>query len=319
MLDSTVPGNRPALVENMATIAEEQQNSALLGGKVSLRNVLFVTDFSPSSELALPYSIAMAGTYGGKVYLAHVVAPEMWEFVPPEGVAGVVRSISDYARRRMDKLVSTSDFGDVPHEALIQEGEIWDTLHAMVDQHAIDVIAGGVGGHEGLQEVLMGSVANKIIRLAHRPVLSVGARNREKQTRHWPENILLANDFSLNCAGAIDCAVSLAGKSKGRITSVYVAASQPEDPQTSTRVEQFFCQRLQEYLPLEPGFPGHLDFRVEFGLPTESILKVVSDCDVDLIIMGARGAGSILRTTPHFGTTAFEVVSQACCPVLTVR
>jgi nucleotide-binding universal stress UspA family protein len=288
-------------------------------GEVSFKNVLFVTDFSPSSEVALPYAIEIAGKYSGMVYLAHVVAPEMWEFVPPNHVAEVVQQITDYAEKRMDKLVSTSDFGGVPHEALIQKGEIWDTLHEMVDRHAIDVIAGGIGGHQGLQEVLMGSVANKIIRLAHRPVLSVGARSREKETDHWPQNILLANDFALNCAGAIDCSVSLANKSDGKIISLYVAGTAPEDPQTSTRVEQFFCQRLRGYLPRGAGFPGQLDFRVEFGLPAESILKVASRCDVDLIVMGARGAGSILRTTPHFGTTAFEVVSQACCPVLTVR
>jgi len=300
----------------MATIAEEQQNSALLGGKVSFKNVLFVTDFSPSSELALPYAIAMAGTYDGKVYLAHIVAPEMWEFVPPECVAGVVRSISDYARRRMDKLVSTADFGAVPHEVLLQEGDIWDTLHAMVDQHAIDMIAGGVGGHHGLQEVLMGSVANKIIRLAHRPVLSVGARSREIQPGHWPQNVLLANDFSLNCAQAIACADSLARKSNGRLISLYVAASAPEDPQTTTRLEQFFCQRMREHLM--PA-TSQLLLQVEFGQPAESILKLASNSNADLIVMGARGAGSIARGSAHFGTTALEVVSQACCPVLTVR
>jgi nucleotide-binding universal stress UspA family protein len=155
--------------------------------------------------------------------------------------------------------------------------------------------------------------------LAHRPVLSVGARSREIQPEHWPQNILLANDFSLNCAGAIACADSLARKSNGRTIWLYVAANAPEDPQTRTRLEQFFCQRLQEYLMPATSFPGQLLFQVEFGQPAESILKLASSCDTDLIVMGARGAGSIVRGSSHFGTTAFEVVSQACCPVLTVR
>lgn len=300
--------------------AREQTDSAPTCGEVSFKNVLFLTDFSPSSDVALPYAVAMARNYGGRVYLAHVVAPQMWEFVPPECVAGVVRSITDYSRRRMDKLVSSSDFGDVPHGALIQEGEIWDTLHEMVNQHAIDVIVLGIAGHEGLQEVLMGSVANKIIRLAHRPVLSVGARSRDIEWQQWPQNILLADDFSMDCARAIDCAVSIARTSKGRVISFHaVVASAPEDPVTRTRLEQFFCQRLREHVMSERSFTGQLDFRVEFGKPAESILKMSSSCDSDLIIMGARGAGSMVRATSHFGTTALEVISEADCPVLTMR
>jgi hypothetical protein len=50
--------------------------------EVPLRNILFVTDFSPSSELALPYAVALASRYNGKLYVAHVIAPEMYEFVP---------------------------------------------------------------------------------------------------------------------------------------------------------------------------------------------------------------------------------------------
>ena len=46
---------------------------------ISLGHVLFVTDFTPSSELALPYSIALAARYNGKVYIGHVVAPEMYD------------------------------------------------------------------------------------------------------------------------------------------------------------------------------------------------------------------------------------------------
>jgi nucleotide-binding universal stress UspA family protein len=67
------------------------------------------------------------------------------------------------------------------------------------------------------------------------------------------------------------------------------------------------------------SFPGQLLSQVEFGQPAESILNVASSCDIDLIVMGARGAGSIVRGTSRFGTTAFEVVSGACWPVLTVR
>ncbi len=56
-------------------------------GNVKLKNLLLLTDFSPSSELALPYAVALAQQYGGKVYVAHVISPEMYEYLPPELVS----------------------------------------------------------------------------------------------------------------------------------------------------------------------------------------------------------------------------------------
>jgi nucleotide-binding universal stress UspA family protein len=52
--------------------------------RIRLANALLLTDFSSSSELALPYAVALARQYSGKVYVVHVISPEMYEYVPPE-------------------------------------------------------------------------------------------------------------------------------------------------------------------------------------------------------------------------------------------
>ena len=112
----------------------------------------------------------------------------------------------------------------------------------------------------------MGSVASKIIRLAHGPVLSTVARSQEIQPQWWPQNILLANDFSLNCARQLPLLIRWQGSP---LEGLAIAA---EDPQTTARLEQFFAQRLQEYLMPATSFLGQLQFQVKFGLPLESIL-----------------------------------------------
>lgn len=285
---------------------------------VTFNNVLFVTDFSSSSEMALPHAIALAAAYGGKVYIGHVIAPQLYELVPPDFVPEVLKQSTAYARKRMERLDNEADFGAVPHEVLLEQGELWETLRRMIDQYAIDVIALGTGGRRGLQEVLMGSVAEEILRLAHRPVLTVGPQSREVAPEGEPRCILLANDFSVNCIPAAACADSLARKLGAHLISLHVAPEPPEDPQTITRFEEFFSERLRQHLDMTAFPDGQLEFQVEFGAAGESILKSATEHAVDLIVMGIRGAGSVTRATCHLGRNTYEVVSEARCPVLAV-
>jgi len=287
-------------------------------GPSTFKNILFVTDFSSSSEMALPHAIALAAAYGGNVYIGHVIAPQLYELVPPDFVPEVLKQSTAYARKRMERMINGANFGTVPHEALLEQGELWETLRRMVDQYGIDVIALGTGGRRGLQEVLMGSIAEEILRLTHRPVLTVGPQSREVPPEGEPRCILLANDFSANCLRAVACADSLARKFGARLISLHVAPEAPEDPEIATRLEQFFLQRLEQSLDVAAFPKGQLEFRVEFGVPADSILKLASGDDVDLIVMGVRGARSVVRATCHLGTNAYQVVSEARCPVLAV-
>jgi len=51
---------------------------------IAPKRILFATDFSPTSEVALPYAVSLAGHYGSNLYLAHVISPEYPDFPPPE-------------------------------------------------------------------------------------------------------------------------------------------------------------------------------------------------------------------------------------------
>jgi len=291
----------------------------VVAGEIPFGNVLFVTDFSASSELALPYAVALAAQYDGKVYIGHVISPEMFEFLPPALIPEIADRIKSYARRRMEELVHETSFYGVPHEVLLEEGDIWETFKEAAGKYSIDVIALGTHGRCGLQQLLMGAVAEETLRLAERPVLTVGPQSREFVAERRPRSILFAADFSTDCVHAMNCAVSLAQKFTARLISVHVVANVAEDPQVTTRFEQFFIQRLRELLPAPPGMQLQQEYRVEFGSPADCILKVAANSAIDLIVMGVRGAGSLARADRHFGTTAYRVVAEARCPVLTAR
>ena len=124
------------------------------GKCIRLGNALLLTDFSPSSELALPYAVALARQYSGRVHIVHLISPEMYEYLPPEIVPQVRTPIQNYGHRRMQQLIAHPELQQVPHEAAIREGEIWDTLRQLADDFRLDVIVVGTHGRRGLRESL---------------------------------------------------------------------------------------------------------------------------------------------------------------------
>jgi nucleotide-binding universal stress UspA family protein len=287
--------------------------------RIRLANALLLTDFSPSSELALPYAVALAHRYSGKVYVVHVISPEMYEYLPPELVPQMRAEIQNYGQRRMQQLLAHEELRQVPHEAVVREGEIWDTLNKLSEDFHIDVMVVGTHGRRGLKKALMGAVAAEVLHLAHSPVLTVGPRCRGFTPEHKPKRILYATDFSADSVRAMAYAVSLAETFGASLVLTYVAPQTAEDPFTKTRFEEFFEERLQELLAGPISGTGHVDYRVRFGTPADGILQTAADGNVDLIVMGVRGAGSLVRPAHLLGTTADRVVAESCCPVLTVR
>jgi nucleotide-binding universal stress UspA family protein len=284
-----------------------------------LANALLLTDFSPSSELALPYAVALAHQYNGKVCVVHVISPEMKEYLPPELVPQIRTEIQNYGQRRMQQLLARREFQQVPHEAVVREGEIWDILKKVTEDSHIDVIVVGTRGRRGLKKALTGAVADEVLHLASSPVLTVGPQCRGIPPAHKPKRILYATDFSADSVRALEYAVSLAETFEASLVPTYVASQIAEDPFAATRFEQFFEERLQELLAGRISPVDSIEYRVEFGTPADGILQAAAEENVDLIVMGVRGAGSLVRATQHLGTTADRVVSESCCPVLTVR
>jgi nucleotide-binding universal stress UspA family protein len=285
---------------------------------ISLANALLLTDFSTSSELALPYAVALARQYSGKVCVVHVISPEMYEYLPPELLPQIRTEIQNYGQRRMQQLLAYPELQQVPHEAVVREGEIWETLKKITEDSHIDVIVVGTHGRRGLKKALTGAVADEVLHLARSPVLTVGPQCRGIPPAHKPKRILYATDFSADSVRALGYAASLAETFEASLVPTYVASQIAEDPSATTRFEQFFEERLQELWAGQIS-RAPVEYRVKFGTPADGILQAAAEEKVDLIVMGVRGAGSLIRATQHLGTTADRVVSESCCPVLTVR
>ena len=287
--------------------------------RIRFDNILYPTDFSPASQNALPYALAVAEHYGARIYVVHVISPEVYVYLPPESLAAVMDAATASANASMRKLTSSGLLGDIPHTAIVRHGEIWDVLNALQSEYDIDLIVVGTRGRRGLSKFILGSVAEEVFRLASCPVLTVGPHGIDTPARPELRRILLATDFSADSVRAINYAISLGEEFQACLIAMYVAPTPEVDPCVRIRLTHFFTERLSELVPTEVSPWCDLKYVVEFGTPAEAILKTSREQQAELIVMGVRGAGAIVRTSTHFGATAHRVVTEAHCPVLTIR
>lgn len=281
---------------------------------VTFDNILFATDFSKQSNVALPFALSIAHKYGSKMFAAHVLAP------PPLGNFSTIEVQAIAAQALKEAREYEKDlarrFTGVRHEQLLRRGEIWDELSAIAREKHIDLIVVGTHGRAGVSKLLIGSVAERIFRQSTCPVLTVGPNvSGEPGSIADIHTILCPIDFTPESLSALPYAISLAEENQARLYLMHVA------PVPILEFEESALKnRLRALVPAEASLWCEPKAFVEFGDASERILEEAEELGVDLIVVGIRPVSTLAGARTHLGTaTAYKVVSHAICPVLSVR
>jgi len=294
-----------------------------VGKRISLNNILFATDFSPHSNAALPYALAIARQYGAKLFGAHVVPSEDYLFTAPESWPALIQQeeqLQQEVAARLEKQLR-----GVQHEVLFGVGDVWHGLSQLIVEHDIDLIVLGTHGRTGARRLLMGSVAEKIFRQASCPVLSVGPNVSCKPDGEIQfHQILLATDFGEESLAALPYAISLAEEDQAQLALLHVVEHPAAGILNAEEVKASLKLRLQALVPPEAEPWCHVEYVAEFGRqfapPAERILEIARDRAADLIVLGVRPAHGAVSTVTHLAhTTDQHILAHAECPVLTVR
>jgi nucleotide-binding universal stress UspA family protein len=284
------------------------------GTRVVLKSVLYLTDFSEPSAVALPFAVAIAKDYGAKVHALHVLTP-----VIPEGCAAAIHADEVLADVEMAKL--NSELSAVSHDSAMAEGVgVWQAVEQAIHDQRIDLIVLGTHGRTHARKLLLGSVAEEILRRSSVPVLTIGPHvQKHASTTGAFHCVLFATDFSKPCEAAAPFAVSLAEENDAQLILQYVA-SKPATNDVSELVIGDLTQRLKDIVPSDAQRWCHSSAIVEYGDVADRILATASDHGADLIVLGVRDAAKHLGAATHLErATAHKVVAHAQCPVLTVR
>jgi nucleotide-binding universal stress UspA family protein len=144
---------------------------------IDLRRILVPTDFSKYSDAALTYAGAFAQKFGADIYLLHVVQ-DLTLFYPEAVLAApaavpTVDQFRQAARTALDRTLAGLRLPDVVVHPVVVEGTPYDAVVRFAGEKEIDLIVMGTHGRSGLAHLFMGSVAEKVVRKAPCPVLTV--------------------------------------------------------------------------------------------------------------------------------------------------
>jgi nucleotide-binding universal stress UspA family protein len=144
---------------------------------IALKNVLVATDFSESSDHALTYGRDLARTSGARLHLLHIaenlMATSVAEYYPA-GFPEMQLEVEAAARTRLEALVTAEDRAQLKAVALVRTSAA--PAAAIVEyakEASIDLIVIGTHGRGMVSRLLMGSVAERVVRMAPCPVLTV--------------------------------------------------------------------------------------------------------------------------------------------------
>jgi universal stress protein A len=152
--------------------------------KIILKHILVPTDFSERSRAAVAYGIAFVEKFGGSLHMLHVVDDPVGVGDDPVALPlperkAVEQEIEAQAWKELRDMLSTEEHARVRAVLALEWGVPAVEILRYAKTHAIDMIAMATHGRSGLQRVLIGSVAENVVREAPCPVLTVHHPERE--------------------------------------------------------------------------------------------------------------------------------------------
>ena len=140
-----------------------------------IRRILSPVDFSDTSEHALSYAIDLASRLGADVQLVHVY--QIPAYALPDGALiaqpDYIAKLTDELQRELDDLVRRFSGHEVKLEGHLVQGVPYVEITRVAKEKGADMIVMGTHGRTGLKHLLLGSVAERVVRTAEVPVLTV--------------------------------------------------------------------------------------------------------------------------------------------------
>ena len=147
------------------------------------KKILFCTDFSESSHWTFTYALNLAKTYKAKLFILHVTPEPVDFYRPSEQIEDVVRT---YHKKVVDEEVQKHYLSKMEgfknYRLLLKEGIVYDEIIKTAKEESADVIVMGSHGRTGLDQLLLGSIAEKVVRKSPVPVLTVRLPEKKNGT-----------------------------------------------------------------------------------------------------------------------------------------
>jgi nucleotide-binding universal stress UspA family protein len=282
----------------------------------SPRRILAATDFSELSTWALRHAVMWARRFGAELSVLHVQeSPPIWgdPYVGSFNLAGLVEQIWEATSKRLEEHVAQEVPADVAVTRELLAGPPARTIEEFADGASVDLVVLGTHGREGLGRLLLGSVAERALRMSQAPTLIVREAPPHTEEPRL-EHVLCPVNFTEVARAALDHARAVARAFGAQLTVVYSAETR-KGPPGGGDVRQAEDE-LRAWLSASAGEPIQVQPMVRHGDAAEQVIALAREAAADVIVIGAQHRRFVDATV--LGVTTVRVTRHAPCPVLVV-
>lgn len=290
---------------------------------LDIDRILWPTDLTDQAERAFSHAATLAAWHDADLHTLNIVEEGAGNSSSAGASFPVPQDTLSSLLRKKEDPPQSIDLGAL---TLVQEQKQAKSppegIVAYADSHDIDLVVMGTHGRRGLRRLLLGSVAEEVLRRAHCPVLTL--RGQGDTPPAWEvRNILTPVDFSDASMEALHHAKELAVTYEAQLTllhaveeviypSAYGLDMNLPGPEVVEQVEEHLVRIARDEI-------GYEDVAVEasVGYAPSSILEYTETNDVDLVTIATHGRTGLERML--LGSVTERVVRQAAAPVLVAK
>lgn len=279
-----------------------------MGFESGLKTIVVATDLDGRSDAALEYARKLAAAYGARVVFAYTLDPV--DYAAVSGVpGGVMRDMPEEARAVLDRMSGELLREGIRSHSEVLQGAVVEMLIDVAEKYHADLIVLGTEGKQGAGALVIGTVAEQLVRLAACPVLAVAADWNAGPFRPTPGGpVLLALEKNEATAAAALAAQSLAETFQRTLLVVHA--------RTAAETMGFLnpAETTLEDFGIQPGNSLTARCLVKDGNPADAVSEVIARDRPSILVVGVKRASE----TPGPHGTAFSLLARSRVPVLCV-
>lgn len=298
---------------NSASKAKLDAGPHLGTSEILVRKLLVAIDFSEPSLRALKTAIAIAQSFGSELFLVSAVTPFVYgDGVPVDSIDIELNGIN---AKMQDLIAGEPALEALRHHEIVEFSGAIELIEQTARENEVDLVVAGSHGATGIERIILGSVAECILRKVHCPVLIVGPHS--KAELHPFRSVLFATDLETTGLRAAQYASSFAERFHGKLTLLHVLEQKPDSSQPGCLEEPFVKQQLDRLLPADITNYSTVNIFVERGKAAEIIAQTANSECASLVVTGLREKSSVSGHSPW--STLSRIIRESPCPVLIVH
>jgi nucleotide-binding universal stress UspA family protein len=284
----------------------------------AITRILCPVDLSDISARALSYAVTLAAQHQARVYVLEVVQTMLPPAAGGPQLFAMPAHLERVERHDLAAFVQPAAAVGVLADVRLREGDTVRQILHEAESIDADLIVLGTHGRSGFERLTLGSVAEKVLRRAARPVLAVPPGDRHPPDRPF-RLIVCPTDFSEASTTAAGYARFIASGSTAELlfmTAVEWPFGDTRGTDAVSELRRSLEAEARDQLAALAGGAPRTRTVVTTGKPSREIVELASRQAADLIVMGVTGRGAVDLAV--LGSTTQQVLRTAPCPVLTV-